>query len=118
MVSSPGTKNAKTARPKRIPQRMCVVCRESNAKRTLTRIVRTGEESFEADPTGRANGRGAYVCDKAGCWDKVLATPILARALRVTPNSESTDRLKEFAAGLNLDAGENDTTVDSKESAI
>lgn len=114
-MPSTGTRKTKKQRVKHVPQRMCVVCRESNAKRTLTRIVRTGEDSYEADPTGRMNGRGAYVCDKASCWEKVLATPILMRALRVLPSDESRERLKEFAAGLNLETGENDSTVSSKE---
>jgi predicted RNA-binding protein YlxR (DUF448 family) len=94
------------------------VCRETDAKRALTRIVRTGEGSIEIDPTGRKNGRGAYLCDKPGCWDKALSTPILAKALRTTPDQESLTHLKEFAAGLHLDTGDNEPTVDSKESAL
>jgi predicted RNA-binding protein YlxR (DUF448 family) len=105
-------------RQKHVPQRTCVVCRETNAKRTLTRVVRTGEGSIEVDPTGRKNGRGAYLCDKQGCWDKAVSTPILARALRTTPSTESLTHLKEFAAGQHLDTGDNEPTVDSKESAL
>ena len=86
-------------------------------KRTLTRVVRTGESSFEVDPTGRANGRGAYICDKPSCWEKAASTQILARALRVTPGEESVHKLREFAAGLNLEAGANNTTVGSEEKA-
>ena len=97
---------------------MCVICRETNAKRTLTRVVRTSETTFEVDPTGRANGRGAYLCDKASCWEKAAGTPILARALRVTPNDESILKLKEFAAGLNLESGETKTTVGSEEKLV
>jgi len=96
---------------------MCVVCRDTNAKRTLTRIVRTSESSYEVDETGRANGRGAYLCDKASCWEKAPTTPILARALRVTPDEASVQQLQEFAAGLNLEAGANTTTVGSEEKA-
>ena len=36
------TKQA-SPRQKHIPQRMCVVCRETSAKRTLTRVVRTAD---------------------------------------------------------------------------
>lgn len=105
-------------RQKHVPQRTCVVCRETDAKRALTRIVRTGEGTIEIDPTGRKNGRGAYLCDKPGCWDKALSTPILAKALRTTPDQESLKHLEEFAAGLQLDSGDNEPTVDSKESAL
>jgi predicted RNA-binding protein YlxR (DUF448 family) len=95
-----------------------VVCRDTDAKRALTRIVRTGEGVIEVDPTGRKNGRGAYLCDKQGCWDRALSTPILAKALRTTPNQESLKNLQEFAAGQHLDTGDNEPTVDSKESAL
>jgi predicted RNA-binding protein YlxR (DUF448 family) len=95
-----------------------VVCRDTDAKRALTRIVRTGEGVIEVDPTGRKNGRGAYLCDKQGCWDRALSTPILAKALRTTPDQESLKNLQEFAAGQHLDTGDNEPTVDSKESAL
>lgn len=115
---STGTRSKKNQpRRKHVPKRMCAICRESNEKRTLTRVVRTGESSFEIDPTGRANGRGAYICDKPSCWEAAGSTQILARALRVTPNEESVHKLREFAAGLNLDTGANNTTVGSEEKA-
>lgn len=116
-MPSTGTPNKKKPRQKHVPQRMCAICRETNAKRTLTRIVRTSESSYEADPTGRANGRGAYICDNPSCWETAANTQILARALRVTPTEESVQKLREFAAGLNLEAGANNTTVGSEEKA-
>lgn len=106
------------ARQKHVPQRTCVVCRETDAKRALTRIVRTGEGAIEVDPTGRKNGRGAYLCEKKACWEKALGTSILAKALRTTPSEESLSQLREFAAGHHLDTGEDKPTVDSKESAL
>lgn len=118
MTTPAGTKRTAKPRQKHIPQRMCAVCRETNAKRTLTRVVRTSETTFEVDPTGRANGRGAYLCDKASCWEKAAATPILARALKVTPDYESIAHLKEFAAGLVLEQGEPASTVSSREKHV
>ena len=57
---STGTRHKKNQpRRKHVPQRMCTVCRDTNEKRSLTRVVRTGEASFEIDLTGRAHGRGA-----------------------------------------------------------
>lgn len=114
---STGTGKKKQTRQKHVPQRMCAICRETTAKRTLTRVVRTSDSSFEIDLTGRANGRGAYICDKPSCWEKAANTQILARALRVAPNEDSVHILKEFAAGLNLEAGANNTTVGSEEKA-
>lgn len=116
-MPSTSTGKKKQVRQKHVPQRMCAICRETNEKRTLTRIVRTSDTSFETDPTGRANGRGAYICDKLSCWEKATATPIVAKALRVTPNEDSIQHLREFAAGLNLEAGAPITTVSSEEKA-
>lgn len=117
-MPSAGTAKSTKSRQKHVPQRMCVVCRDTNAKRTLTRVVRSSETTFHVDTTGRANGRGAYLCDKASCWELATGTPILARALRVTPDNESIQHLKEFAAGLNLDSGETKTTVGSEEKLV
>ena len=53
---------------KHIPQRTCVVCRETAAKRTLTRIVRTADDGVQVDLTGKRSGRGAYLCSQVSCW--------------------------------------------------
>jgi uncharacterized protein len=68
-------------RPKHIPQRSCVVCREKRDKRQLTRLVRQPDGQVAVDPTGKQNGRGAYLCDQPACWDKALRTDILSKAL-------------------------------------
>ncbi|MCB9007900.1 MAG: YlxR family protein [Ardenticatenaceae bacterium] len=67
------SKKKNPARPRHVPQRTCFVCREKRDKRRLTRLVRTPEGSVLVDPTGKQNGRGAYLCDQSTCWDKALA---------------------------------------------
>ena len=42
-----------------------------NPKRTLMRIVRTSE-GVAYDPSGKMNGRGAYLHDARSCWKKAL----------------------------------------------
>lgn len=83
-----------SGRRKHIPQRTCVACRRPFEKRRLTRIVRTPPTSPSEDggvlidPTGKQNGRGAYLCDQTQCWDKVLRhVGILNQAL----NAQVTD---------------------------
>jgi predicted RNA-binding protein YlxR (DUF448 family) len=69
-------------RPKHVPQRTCIVCREKFDKRRLTRIVRTPDEGVVVDFTGKQNGRGAYLCDQVSCWDSALEkTQLLNQAL-------------------------------------
>jgi len=65
-----------------IPQRTCIVCREKKDKRLLIRIVRTTDSGVIVDPTGKRNGRGAYLCSKIECWDAAVTGRILDRALR------------------------------------
>jgi predicted RNA-binding protein YlxR (DUF448 family) len=79
---------------------MCISCRERSAKRTLVRIVRTPEGSIEIDPTGKRNGRGAYLCDDPACWARALKTGSLAQALKTTIDTETTNALARHAAGL------------------
>ena len=99
-VGSPKKRN-KGPRPKRIPQRMCISCRERSAKRTLIRIVRTPEGSVEIDPHGKMNGRGAYLCDDPACWNRALSGGALTRALKIEVLPEAAvERLNQFAAAL------------------
>ena len=51
--------------PRKIPMRRCVATGEQCAKKDLLRIVRTPEGNLAVDPTGKANGHGAYL--KPGC---------------------------------------------------
>ncbi len=71
---------------------MCVVCRAKGDKRTLTRIVRT-EAGVRIDPTGKMNGRGAYLCDQDTCWDRAVAGGALNQALRTTLTEEDRNHL-------------------------
>src|SRR5680860_490628 len=90
----------KGQRPKTQPQRTCIACRDKTAKRTLIRIVRTPDGQVAVDLTGRANGRGAYLCDNPLCWNRALHSSLLAHALRTEPDKASVTRLRDFAAQL------------------
>lgn len=85
---------------------MCVACRGHDIKRGLHRIVRTPEGQVEPDPTGRRNGRGAYLCGQGACWEKALASGILARALNVEIDTETLETLRRYAAKLPLESAE------------
>jgi predicted RNA-binding protein YlxR (DUF448 family) len=64
------------------PQRTCVVCRSSAAKSMLHRIVRSSDGTVRYDPSGKAPGRGAYVCGRPGCLEPAGKRRALQRALR------------------------------------
>lgn len=79
---------------KRTKQRTCIECRKGASKQELLRIVRTPEGEIEFDRTGKANGRGAYVCSVA-CLDKALQTHKLDRALRVSVDKDKCERIAQ-----------------------
>ena len=92
-------------RPRPIPQRTCIACRQREGKRGLLRIVRTPDGKVTFDPTGKANGRGAYLHESRGCWEKALKRGTIAVALKVSPAQEDVDALRSFSATLPTDGG-------------
>jgi uncharacterized protein len=85
-------------RPRHVPQRTCIACRGKEAKRGFVRVVRTPEGRVEIDPTGKKNGRGAYVHDSAGCWAEALKKDRLGRALKVEIPAQDLEALRVHAA--------------------
>jgi hypothetical protein len=73
----------KGPRQKHIPQRTCIVCRRTDAKRGLMRIVRDAEGRVHFDAIGKRPGRGAYLCHNPSCWEQALKRQALTRALRI-----------------------------------
>jgi predicted RNA-binding protein YlxR (DUF448 family) len=80
---------------KHIPQRTCAVCRTKDAKRQLTRVVKTPEGRIEIDPTGKRSGRGAYICDRSACWGRAAETNALGAALRVVLTDDARALLRQ-----------------------
>ena len=68
---------------KKIPMRTCVVTKEKCEKRDLLRIVRIPSGDVIVDPTGKANGRGAYLKKDVEVINKARASKILERILEV-----------------------------------
>ncbi len=83
---------------KHIPQRTCVGCREVLPKRELIRIVRTSE-GILVDPTGKLNGRGAYIHTIKECWERALKGS-LAKALRTDISEQDKTYLLGYIANL------------------
>lgn len=68
------------AKSKSIPMRMCIACREMKPKKEMVRVVRTTDGEITVDPTGKMSGRGAYVCGKEECMQKVTSRKLLNKA--------------------------------------
>ena len=93
-----------------MPQRTCVVCRETKPKRDLVRVVLLAEGGVIIDETGKRNGRGAYICKQSVCWDQAIKRGSLNRALRVDLQPDEIAMLKAYAASLS-EAAEDDETL-------
>ena len=94
---------AKGPCPKHVPQRTCIACRRTDAKRGLMRLVRDAEGHVALDPTGKRTGRGAYLCHDPACWDQALKRNGLARALRIDALlPEDRLALEQVAQGLTV----------------
>ena len=63
---------------KKIPMRMCIACREMKPKKEMLRIVKSGDNIF-LDKTGKANGRGAYICNDENCIKKLKKQKLVNR---------------------------------------
>jgi uncharacterized protein len=66
------------------------------------RIVRTSAGDVSVDASGRAAGRGAYVCRSAECLDKAINKGALARALKTPLPTGVRDALGESLTDLNM----------------
>ena len=87
-------------KPKKIPQRQCVGCREMKDKRELIRVVKSPEGEVSLDFRGRKPGRGAYVCPNAECLKKARKSLALERAFSAQIPPEVYGALEqEMASG-------------------
>jgi predicted RNA-binding protein YlxR (DUF448 family) len=86
-------------RPKHIPERTCIACKEGKNKRELVRIVRTGT-GIEIDTTGKKSGRGAYICPSFKCWEQGLKGNHLEHALHTRLSKADRQSLVQYSKTL------------------
>jgi predicted RNA-binding protein YlxR (DUF448 family) len=92
--------HSRPAAVKDAPQRTCVACRRVKPKRELVRLVRNPGGDVEIDTTGKKNGRGAYLCPDAGCWEKAMKGNQLEHALKSNMTEENREQIIRQAAAL------------------
>jgi len=100
-------KVAKNPKPRHVPQRTCVACRRTAAKRELVRVVRTPTGAVEVDATGKKSGRGAYLCRAQECWQLALKKERLDYALKARLTAEEREALLEYIRFLPATGGDN-----------
>lgn len=83
---------------KKIPMRMCVACREMKPKKELIRVVCDADGNVQVDPSSKAQGRGAYLCNDVACLEKAIKIRAFERALGGSIDREKMEQLKEEMA--------------------
>lgn len=81
---------------KKLPMRSCVVTKEKLAKKDLIRVVRDNTGHVFIDPTGKANGRGAYLKKDKDVIKKAEANKILDRKLEVEVPTSIYEELRNM----------------------
>lgn len=81
---------------KRNRPRTCVGCGEESPKRALLRVVRAPDGTVKYDPSGRANGRGAYVCCDSNCLKLARKKNAFSRVLKTQVDSALYDELDKI----------------------
>jgi predicted RNA-binding protein YlxR (DUF448 family) len=88
------------------PRRTCVVCRSTTAKRALHRIVRSPSGAVSYDPTGKAPGRGAYLCGQPDCLETAVRRRSIQRALKTTDTAAVGGAVEALRSALWIEAAE------------
>lgn len=79
---------------KKTPLRQCLGCQEMKSKNDLIRVVKTAEDTFAIDLTGKLNGRGAYICKRSECLNMAINRKSLDRSFKMSIPKEVYDQLK------------------------
>lgn len=77
---------------KKVPMRRCVGCMESKPKSQLIRIA-CYEGRVSVDPTGKAKGRGVYICPDKECMEKARKKRALQRSFESEISAEDMEAI-------------------------
>ena len=78
---------------KQIKRRCCVSCRQIKEKSEFLRIVKLADGKIFVDKTGKAQGRGAYVCKKEKCAADVRKKRRLDKQFKMKVDTEFYDEI-------------------------
>lgn len=78
---------------KKTPLRKCVGCGEMIVKKELLRVIRTPDGEIKVDPTGKQNGRGAYIHSNQACFEQARKTKGFERSFKMSIDADIYERL-------------------------
>lgn len=83
------------------PKRMCVACREMKEKREMFRVVKNAAGEIFADFSGKAAGRGAYICNNDECVKRLKKQRLLNKVFSAPVSDEVYRRIEEEVQSQN-----------------
>ena len=81
---------------KSIPQRTCIGKKEKKDKKDLIRIVKDNQNNISIDKTGKANGRGAYICDNIQCLEKAIKSKRIEKSFKMEIDESIYSNLRDL----------------------
>ena len=84
---------------KSIPQRTWIGCNVKKDKNDFIRIVKDNQNNISIDRTGKANGRGAYICDNIECLEKAIKNKKIEKSFKMEINNEVYENLRGVISG-------------------
>ncbi len=85
---------------KKIPMRKCVGCGEMKEKKEMIRVIKAPTGEVSLDVTGKANGRGAYVCKSEACLKKAYKNKGLEKSLKSPIPEGELQKLEKELSGI------------------
>jgi predicted RNA-binding protein YlxR (DUF448 family) len=85
-----------TTKKNKLPLRRCLVTGESLPKSMLVRLVRTPDHQLVIDPSGKLNGRGAYVKKDPQLVSKLVQARLIQKHLGIEPTPEFIKALETY----------------------
>lgn len=80
---------------RKVPLRKCLGCNEQKDKRELIRVVKNKDGEIFMDLTGKANGRGAYICKSLECFEKAYKRKAIERALQTKVEDDVYEKMRK-----------------------
>ncbi|MBR4169034.1 MAG: YlxR family protein [Lachnospiraceae bacterium] len=77
-----------------VKMRQCISCKAERDGREMLRIVKTPDNEIRFDATGRASGRGAYLCKNQTCVKNAFQRKAFERALHMKVSGQEAEQLR------------------------
>ena len=88
---------------RKVPMRKCVGCGEMKSKKEMMRVLKTTDNEFMLDATGKKNGRGAYLCFSKECFAKAVKGKGLERSFKQPIPKEVYEKLEKEMESLEIE---------------